>query len=329
MHGESAAPSNAQSVDLYRADGGPLKSITGADEAVWLDSERLIVTTWLRRQVGQAWEVVYGVGGQPVSESHIAFVSSDNVEAVEDELAGAISNGRGILAAPRCGQCDPNESRHSQRSFVLWTESEGATQEFPGEETAFSLSGDELLVLHPLGDGPNRRSWPEILEVPGLHSVYSAPDLREPVVLDPTWSYAAHWSGQSVHIVDLSTNADDSFATDHIGPGAWDASGRLVKVDYDSASAGAYTRQGVLEMTFDDVGNSITSSADGSALALWFFDQVEGTNTIGLVRGNSVAYVSVPGQLVTLPGPLLSPTGSAIAIVTLGDTGSLVFVASL
>lgn len=329
MHGNSAGPSDAQRIELFTAEGVLVKSINGADEAVWLDSERLIVSTWLRRQVGAAWEVVYGTNGEPLSESYLTFVAADQVHVIEDELAGAISNGRGFLAAPRCGGCDPGEPWHTQRSFVVWREAEGAAQELPGEEIAWSSAGDQLLVAHPLGDGPNRKSWPEIIAVPELRSVYRAPDLQEPVVLDPTWTRAAHWRDNNVNVIDLRTSESRSFETNHVGPGAWDASGRLVMVDYNSASAAAYTQDGAIEETFDNVGNSMTSSADGSTLALWYFDQIDGTNPLALIRDDSVTRVALPGPIVTMPGPQLSPSGTAVAVTVLSDPRMRMFVARL
>lgn len=321
--GQAAGPGVAQSVGVFDSDGILVQSLQGADEAVWLDNQHVIITRWQRRAAPDSqWEVVRAPSGWPVGDSFLVALESDDVQELDVDLAGAISNGHGALAISGCGACDPDRSWHEQRVYQIWTLDGEPTKSLPGLPIAWSLEGDRLLIEHPLGDGPNRDSWPEIVSWPTLERVYADRDVRAELLLDPSWSRAAYGEDirdKTVTVVDLATRDAATFATEHPSLGAWDAAGRLIMDDYSTASAAAYKVDGTVVAQWPGVGNTVTSSADGSTIAFYYFDQLEGPNVITILTGDAVRGLKAPGPISLGPGPVLSRDGSALIVEVLGE----------
>ncbi len=305
-------------MDVYSRDGSVLTTIGGADEAVWLDAAHFIVSSWHRRPgpVDAGSEVVIGPGGHPEATSFLVPVDGLEAEELEVGLAGAVSNGTGVLAITTCRAC-----QGANAMFRAWTLEAGLSDQQPGDPTSWSISGDRLLLEHPLGEGPTSDRWMEIVTWPEFQHYYGSRADTNAFVLDPNWQKRATWAGDVANIIVLpSGETVSTFTAPLTGTAVWDASDRLLIAEYSTASAVAYNMSGDRVAAWDDIGQQVMTSPDGSTMAWWHFDDGS-RHDLNLIRGDEFQRVELPGPLDQLR---LSPDGlSIVAVVFVGDMFSV------
>lgn len=311
------APASSQFVDVFDRDGTLVQTFAGYDDAVWLDSDRVVLSIYERN--GASGEIVLQKIGVPEATSFVARLGSDGVEAVDANLADARPNGQGALAVETCWICRQGVGWYREAAYQIWTMEGGLTAKQQGLPYQWSKSGDRLLVEHPLQSGPTRDSRWEIVSWPGLDR-YAQGD----GVLDADFERSARWrwsgAGQPtrVEVADLATGQHQSFEDPYEGGNAaWDSSGRLVLTDYETGNASAHALDGSVLERWDRVGNYISSSADHSTLVFWYWDQVDGPQFLSVLREGGLSRVATPVQFsVGFDAVHVSPDGTAMVIVS-------------
>lgn len=89
-------------VDVLTREATPVRSFESYDEAVWLDPDTIVLSTWTRRRNG---DEIRAVSGHRLSSSYQYSLGDAEPMALETDLAGAKSNGRGSLAIDGCHSC--------------------------------------------------------------------------------------------------------------------------------------------------------------------------------------------------------------------------------
>jgi hypothetical protein len=310
-HPGSAA--EAQAVELFSQDGSVLTTISSADEAVWLDATSFVASTWHRRTgpLDSGSEVVIGPGGHPESTSYVVSADGLAVEELDVSLAGAVSNGAGVLATTTCRLCDGVGT-----VFRSWSVGSGLSQESSGVPISWSAAGDQLLVEHPLGEGPSKDRWMEILSWPGLDHFYGSREQTDALILDPDWQRRASWADDVVDIDMLSSGGTvATFEAPLTGEVVWDSADRLIIGDYSKASVQAYDLTGEIVASWDDIGQQVILSPDGSLMAWWHFD--DGSRyDLTLIGDDTVERHDLPGPIDQLA---FSPDGQTLLAVAFFD----------
>lgn len=304
-------------VGLFANDGSLIRSYAGFAEVVWLDSERLVLSKGLYDERNNRLRTP---SGHERSASFLASLSSPDIEELEADLGFAKSNGHGALAVG-CLDCssDPHRTR-------VWSDDGSLSKAFTGYPLRWSMDGTRLLLEHPVDPVPYTRRWPEIRAWPGMRRVW-ADRSSGGILLDPNWQRFAQYDegrgpqddGVTVEITQFATGEQVTFTAEASGLAAWDAGGRLVIVDYDSKDAFVYAGDGALLDIWEDVGDDVTASLNGSTLAFWysntFEDQVE-SRTITLARGGHLIELIAPAPFDTGFGAThISPDGRHVAIL--------------
>jgi hypothetical protein len=115
-----------------------------------------------------------------------------------------------------------------------------------------------------------------------------------------------------LRIVDLASGELTTFKALENGDFAWDSSGNVVVVGFDSQQATSYDRQGVVVATGQVVGPNVTASADGSTLL--FYDAELDQPQLQIMRGGVLRLLGSPGTLAG-PAPVLAADGSGLLVV--------------
>lgn len=319
---------NTQFVDLFDRDGTLVRTYQAVDEGVWLDGERFVLTAWERYQPrpGDPWVIDYEAGGQTPGTSFLGSVSSEDLVPLELNLGAAVSNGHGALAIYACNDCFDGDGWSP--TYRIWTPDDGLTEPRPGLPEEWSPDGTLLRLEHPLGDGPARESWYQIIRWPGGETYYADPDVRN-LLIDPSWTRAAVFSDGTTRIIDLATGEQTSAGVVGYPSGyaAWDGDGRLYRTDYERLSATVYDTAGNEVGNWPDVGNGIAVSADGSTLAFYDVDAGDPAVTIAILRGDVVRRVTTPGGMNSRP--LLSPDGRSVFALCYTRQGWKAFILEL
>lgn len=308
-------PASSQFVDVFDRDGNLIQTFQGYDDAVWLDSERIALSVY-KRASGQI--VSQERVGIPEASSFVARLGSNDVEAVDANLAYARSNGHGALAIMTCWICRRGVGWYREVAYQIWTWEGGLTAKQRGAPYAWSRSGDRLLVEHPLESGPTRDSWWEIVTWPGLDRY-----ARGGGVFDADFTRSARWYGDGegvpgrIEVTKLLTGRQESFENPYeSGNAAWDADGRLVLTDYESGEATAHALDGSVLDRWDRVGNYVSTSADHSTLVFWYWDQLDEPQVLSVLKDTELTSVTTPAPFfVGFDAVHVSPDGSAMVIV--------------
>jgi hypothetical protein len=287
-----------QDMRLLDSSGNLVRSLEG-DRMVWLDAARFVL--WRANS-----SFLGSVDSAVLSPTAVTFP------------ADALSNNHGAVALTTANPADT-----AKTSFVIWTQA-GTSRVVVGEPEAWSPDGTRLAVRHstappgPLGVGYLATGWVEVLSWPDLRSVASLKDdsfVRQ-TSFDPSGRYlvASRLGVAGFSIVDLSTGRIVG-PLGVAGSPVWDSSSDLL-VSAKDGSVTKYPISGAPATTQARLGDSVASSADGSAIVAFFSqDYVPNPRPITLIRNGVSRTISVPGGLES--APVFAPDGSGVVIVCL------------
>lgn len=129
-----------------------------------------------------------------------------------------------------------------------------------------------------------------------------------------------------MHIVELASGTRTSFAVAQAGSMTWDAAGRLLVLDYSSATVGVYAADGRPISTWHNVGRQLTSSADGTAIVFWDGD---GQGGFTLLTNEQLSQFPAPEAICQDPHPQLAPAGDAMVVRCSANSSEVVFLYEL
>ena len=308
--GPASGAAASQMVQIFTGDGALVMRLQGADELLWLDDSRFVVSTWNRRPTpgGNDWEIAVDRSGHIPASSVLITLTGDDEMPLDVDLGGGLSNGQGAVAIKVCPDCDADDPQ-----FSVWTPSGSLSSPRSGSARRWSGDGTKLWLEHPTEEGPAARRWPEIVTWPDLETYYSDEE-GGGLVPDVGWTKHAYVGDGEVVIVDLESGAETRFPAEAYGLVVWDFMGRVLVDDYDSASVYVYDVQGNLVESWPQVGNWLTASVDGTTVVSWYFDQRSGPNPLSVWRMGVLSELILPGRMVSR-SPLLSADGSRLAVI--------------
>jgi hypothetical protein len=276
-------------VSLDDAQGNVIRAFDG-ENPVWLDAHSFVITR--------------------DGKSYLGIVDAATLTPISPTLTDHVySNGRGALAY------ETRNAFGAAARFVVWRPA-GASAPHPGVPVAWSRDGTKLAVWHwTSGTGPESSGWLEVLSWPGLrqlaaiHDHPSGPFLHG-TLFDPSGRYVAFLCGK-VCVLDLATRqttvAVPTVPSDLI---AWNEAGQLVIPSIADGSVSIYDVRGVRQGIVNDVGDSVSGSADGTTVAAWFNSDQRPIVLLGPSGQRSIA---LPGPVQA--DPQLSPDGSGLVVV--------------
>ena len=255
-----------QYIDIYDASGALIQSFEGFDEGVWLDDQRIVLTTWQR---GPQYNIEYPNLGSPNAASFLGAVGSHDPSPLNVNLAYARSNGHGVLAVDRCLICAKGVGFYRDAGYAVWTPDGGLTKPKPGLLEAWSQEGDRALIDHLLASGPASPRWYEVVTWPSFVRV-----ARGGGTLNADFTWSARWksSGDTTdgQLINLATSAETAFTfASSGGEGAWNAAGQLVLADYVTGDATVIAPDGTVAGHWPQLGPRISPSTDHSVLAFY------------------------------------------------------------
>jgi len=313
-HQTNGPPQN-QFVDVFDLNGDLVQTFQGYDEAVWLDDQQLVLTTWVR---GPGGSISYGKNGQPPASSLIVTLGGQPVP-IEQNLADGVSSGHGAIAF------------RTQKGTAVWTPDGHVTKSLSGYPARWSRDGTRLLIEHPIGDRPGNE-WPEIVDWPGLDDIaaheaiqYSVGggDINMDLTMSATWRWGAgDRSLKDATFIDLASGKETRFdLSGPLGRTAW-GQDELMATTYPGSDATAYAVDGSIAGHWPNVGSEVYSSADGSTF-VFLDDEGPSPEEFNLLRNSTVEPMTSPSQLVSgAYGFKLSPDGSRLVIVCISGRNS-------
>jgi len=283
---------------IDRPDGSTVQRFHGAGangdggfDPVWLDGTRFLVA--------EDGCMVMGTVG---SGSLVPFAPIAGL--------GLTSNGHGAVA-----WVDTTFSVSAQAARYVVSTSSGSTPSRPGIPQGWSHDSTRLVVWHwSSGEGMETLGWLEVLSWPGLHTIAAFPDelafsSAPQALFDLTDRYLLGEDGR-LHDLVTGTKTGVLWPGDQVVDAAWNQSDQVVGADLASGQAIAYDVMGHEAFETGPIGDDISGSRDGSAIALWFGDT--GGTTLTILSGTQQRQIEAPGAVQD--EVLLSPDGSRIVI---------------
>jgi hypothetical protein len=312
-------PPEAQVVRLLTSRGDVVHDFTAATDPLWIDDGRLLAyrLDWRQDESG-IWYAETGPSGERLGVALSGRVGAGELTEIDLPLGPVLSNGRGSLAVA---------ASDGSGEYAVWSDGilSAARAGYP---IAWSANGDRLALIHTSDDGPAAAGWLEVVEWPGPSAEFSSdPALRiSEALFDPSGAYIAYAEyieqptpprqvpafDLLLRIVDLASGELTTFKALENGDFAWDSSGNVVVVGFDSQQATSYDRQGVVVATGQVVGPNVTASADGSTLL--FYDAELDQPQLQIMRGGVLRLLGSPGTLAG-PAPVLAADGSGLLAV--------------
>lgn len=278
---------------LDDAQGNLVRTLDG-DRAIWLDAGSFVLVR--------------------SGASFLGTVDSDALTPISGTFPkGVVSNGHGALAYAS-GAPDAAEQ------YVVWTR-DGTSDPRPGRPLAWSRDGSRLAVWHRVDTVVQTREpsgWLEVVGWPDLRPIAAVRDQAVgaiPAPFDPSGRYLPFFAGR-LYVLDLTTGSVRA-----VGPAgasnqfAWDRASNLVIAD-GNGSVTIYDVGGASLGVETNVGDSVTASADGSTVALYFS---QGRQQLVLLGDGEPRSITAPGPVQ--PEPRLSPDGSKLVVVCAVGSG--------
>jgi len=319
-------PPEAHVVRVFTSNGEVIDEFTAATDPLWIDDGRLLAyrLDWRQDESG-TWYAETGPSGERLGIALSGRVGAGELTKIDLPLGPVLSNGRGSLAVA---------ASDGSGEYAVWSDGTLSAAR-AGYPIAWSANGERLALIHASDDGPAAAGWLEVVEWPGLSTVFSSdPALRiSEALFDPSGAYIAYADyieqpapprqvpafDLVLRIVDLASGEVTTFKALENGDFAWDSSGNVVVVGFDSQQATYHDRQGVVVATGKVVGPNVTASADGSTLL--FYDAELDQPQLQIMRGGVLRLLGSPGTLAG-PAPVLAADGSGLlAVGRLASTG--------
>jgi len=179
-------PGNAYGFDLFSADGQRLASYA-AIEPAWLGDDKFVAY----KHTAQTSETI-----QTDIEAIVGDARDGSVTDTTFPCCNPIPNGSGATVVFWFPAHPGSPLERPQ--FSVWSDGTSTAPQagFPFEWTAWSPSGDKLIIQHPFGSNPppGSEGWLEVRAWPGLNSIYQGDHNRSTgsVAFDPSGAYLAY-----------------------------------------------------------------------------------------------------------------------------------------
>jgi hypothetical protein len=298
-------------VRIFSAQGDPVAQYVGADDVAWLDSSRLVV----RDLDGSP------ITGAPSSDQpapmYVVTVGASDFHLIGNGDGYMLSDGAGKLAVTGVGTPD---------GFEVWDGSAWSASAL-GYPVEWSARGDELAVIHESNTGVGVEGTAAVVSWPGLQTFAAGSGITssDSIHLDPTGAYLGYTLAKSAQVLNIATGKlttlDARDTSDWFG---WDSQHHMVVAARNGQSVASYSVDGALVHDWGPLGDSVTSTADGTVLL--FF-----TNVYGDQRPPAYAVIGGVTSSIPLSGasgrpPQLAPDGHALTVSAYTDTGEMFLV---
>lgn len=239
-------------------EGEVVATYEGADSAFWIDSERLLLVD------------AFGdpVVGAPTPRRggalYVVAVGSIDFQLIGYDEGDPLPSGTGLVAF-----------RSDAGTFRVWSNA-GWTTDKPGYPIAWSPANSDLAVLNlRQSQGVGLEGFVDVLDWPSLEVFTSdTENVTSPnfAHFDPAGEHLGFMSYGSIHILDF-----DSGHTSVVGPNdawawfGWDSQGRAV-IGNERNFIGAYMLDGTEVRHWEEMGDSVVTTSDGSAMVFYNTD---------------------------------------------------------
>lgn len=293
-----------------RTAAGALMATLAADNADWVDSNRVAVATHGKFRSGPESVSLVDLKGQALA----TLPGGAGPGSSFGTGTLVLGSGAGYVAVTTAG------GWNGSQAFVVW-DGQVVSASHAGIPLAFSRDGSRLAVLHTSG-GPGggfAGGSLEVVAVPSLQTIASLPHTTVHAApgnsgpgFDPDAAFSpdGNWLLVAGTLVDLSRGSAVP-----AGEGGWLPDGTLL-----TSSGGRVLRWQGSSSTPDPrfaAGGSIATSVRGDVIE--FFG--DGRQPLLIPAGGAVAQLQLPG-IASLDGLLLAPNGGAVALDGRGTNGS-------